>query len=183
MSRQSKTVVNVGFHALIALTVLLSHAGEAFGGSAKFDKQMLPILEQYLRIPKVLAADKTDGVAVAAGKIAKLSSNLNASTVSGEHAKHFMSIPSKIKKAANQIRKAKDIKAMREALKELSKPMAMWATISKPKGISIVYCSMAPGSWLQRDTVIANPYYGASMLRCGEIVAGAGAGKKGQHHH
>jgi hypothetical protein len=58
--------------------------------------------------------------------------------------------------------------------------MAMWATMSRPEGISVVYCSMAPGSWLQRGTTIANPYYGAGMLRCGEIVAGPGSGQPGK---
>jgi len=34
----------------------------------------------------------------------------------------------------------------------------------------VVHCSMAKGSWLQADRSVANPYYGASMLTCGEIV-------------
>jgi hypothetical protein len=33
--------------------------------------------------------------------------------------------------------------------------------------VSIGYCPMAPGRWLQDDAQLANPYYGASMLRCG----------------
>lgn len=34
----------------------------------------------------------------------------------------------------------------------------------------VIHCSMYPGSWLQADKEIVNPYYGASMLRCGEIA-------------
>ena len=33
--------------------------------------------------------------------------------------------------------------------------------------VSIGFCPMAPGRWLQDDALLANPYYGASMLRCG----------------
>jgi Cu(I)/Ag(I) efflux system membrane fusion protein len=33
--------------------------------------------------------------------------------------------------------------------------------------VSIGFCPMAPGRWLQDDVLLANPYYGASMLRCG----------------
>lgn len=168
-------IINMGSLALLGCAFVFSHTGNAMAGSDKFNEQMQPILEQYLKIPKALAADKTDGVKVAGKNIEKLTSKLESSTVSGEHAKHFRDIPVKIKKAAKKLRQSKDIKAMREALKELSKPMALWASMAKPKGISVAYCSMAPGSWLQRGTVIANPYYGSKMLRCGEIVAGDGS--------
>jgi hypothetical protein len=58
--------------------------------------------------------------------------------------------------------------------------MAMWATMVKPIGINVAYCSMTPGSWLQTGDEIRNPYYGASMLKCGEIVS-VGAKEKDQH--
>lgn len=35
--------------------------------------------------------------------------------------------------------------------------------------LQVVWCSMAPGRWLQRSGEVANPYYGAEMLRCGDI--------------
>ena len=162
---------------------LVSFGSLAHAGTETFDKLMNPILEEYLKIPKVLAADQTTGVVAAAKKIKKLAAKLNPASVTGEHAKHFKNIPANLQAGAGNLAKAKDIKAMREALKELSKPMAMWATMSKPKGISVMYCSMAPGSWLQRGTTVANPYYGAKMLRCGDIVAGVGAKQKEMEHH
>ncbi len=33
----------------------------------------------------------------------------------------------------------------------------------------VMYCSMYPGSWIQSEEEISNPYYGSSMLRCGEV--------------
>jgi hypothetical protein len=37
----------------------------------------------------------------------------------------------------------------------------------------VAFCPMAfnnkGGSWLQTEKLISNPFYGASMLRCGEI--------------
>jgi Cu(I)/Ag(I) efflux system membrane fusion protein len=35
--------------------------------------------------------------------------------------------------------------------------------------LQVVWCSMAPGRWLQRAGEVANPYYGQEMLRCGDI--------------
>ena len=41
-------------------------------------------------------------------------------------------------------------------------------------GFFIAHCSMYPGGadWVQSTKEISNPYWGKSMLRCGEIVAG-----------
>jgi len=68
---------------------------------------------------------------------------------------------------------AKEIVSMRTALVDLSKPMVMWASLSKPSGINVVYCSMNPGSWLQKGSKIRNPYYGSKMLSCGQIIPSA----------
>ena len=69
----------------------------------------------------------------------------------------------------------------RDAFKELSRPMAMWVTMSKPAGVNVVFCSMAKGSWLQTDAKIRNPYYGAKMLSCGQIIGGTHKGKASGH--
>ncbi len=42
--------------------------------------------------------------------------------------------------------------------------------------LRVIYCSMAPGRWLQPPGLIANPYFGASMLRCGEDQGPASGG-------
>ncbi|MBA4369471.1 MAG: hypothetical protein C0403_17735, partial [Desulfobacterium sp.] len=119
-----------------------------------------------------LASDKTDGVADSAKKIESFSGNLSASLVTGEHASHYMSIPKNIAEGAKKMALAKDIVSLRAALIDLSKPMVMWTSMSKPSGINVVYCSMYPGSWLQKGSKIRNPYYGSKMLSCGQIIPG-----------
>jgi hypothetical protein len=37
-------------------------------------------------------------------------------------------------------------------------------------GVRIAYCPMLRKSWLQMDGPLANPYYGAKMLGCGEFT-------------
>ena len=154
-----------------------------YAGTEKFDDAMQPILEQYLKIHEALAADKTEGVKRAAEQVAMLSEKVDADTVSGEHKDHYKHVPEKIKKAAQELAQGKDLGAMREAFKTLSKPMAMWATMSKPKGIYVVYCSMQQASWLQKGQAITNPYYGHEMLRCGEIVGGGEDDQGPTPHH
>jgi len=162
----------------------------ALGGAATaaFDRAMSAVFAEYETIHKSLSSDTTKGVAASANKISKLVAKVDASSVQGKHAAHYKHLPMKIRSAATKLAKAKGIAKQREAFMELSRPLAMWATMSKPAGINVVFCSMAKGSWLQRDKKIANPYYGAKMLRCGEVVSGqhkgaAGGQMKAGHSH
>jgi hypothetical protein len=150
--------------------VILSIGNSVFAGSEKFDEKMQPVLAEYFKITENLASDKTDGVADSAKKIESLSGNLSASFVTGEHASHYNSISKNIAEGAKKMALAKEIVSMRTALVDLSKPMVMWASLSKPSGINVVYCSMNPGSWLQKGSKIRNPYYGSKMLSCGQII-------------
>ena len=36
--------------------------------------------------------------------------------------------------------------------------------------LTVIHCPMYPGDWMQRDTNVANPYYGKEMPACGEVV-------------
>ncbi len=165
---------------LIALSLLT--ITPAFAGTEAFDRQMASIQAEYARIHRALAGDNLDGVADAARRIVTLSGQLDPSTVTGEHADHYQALPSKIQTAAARLADATDLQAARAAFKDLSKPMAMWVTMSRPDGLNVVYCSMAKGSWIQQGTTILNPYEGSSMLHCGEIVSGAHTGHGGMEH-
>lgn len=166
----------------VAITALaLALAATARADTAAFDAQMKPLYLEYQKIHKALAADSDKGIDVAAKQIARRAAKLDPSKVSGKHAGHYKGLPQKIKDAAAKLGRAKGIAAKREAFKELSRPFAMWASMSKPEGINVVFCSMAKGSWLQSERTIANPYYGAQMLRCGEVVSGRDQGLKDGH--
>lgn len=158
-----------------------THAEKAAAAAATFETQMQGIATHYMAIHAALAGDKTTDVAKHAAAIAKAAATLDAKTIPAAHAAHLSAVPGKIEAAAKAIQAAGDIKGAREAFKGLSKPMVMWASMLKPAGVSVMYCSMAKGSWLQADTTIRNPYYGAQMLACGEIVGGVGQGAKGGH--
>ncbi len=156
---------------LIAATLLVSST--ALGGTEAFDKQMKPLYTEYARIHQALASDSLAGVPGAAKRIATLATKLDAASVTGEHAAHYQKLPGQIQAAAKTLKSATDLTSAREAFKDLSKPVAMWVTMSHPAGLNVVYCSMSKGSWVQKGATVMNPYYGASMLHCGEIVSGA----------
>lgn len=145
-----------------------------------FNDTMNKISVEYIKIKDTLVNDKTEEINENAKVILALSKQIDVSMLAGEHKEHFKDISAKISNSAENLSEAKDIKAMRKAFNDLSKPMAMWATMVKPIGINVAYCSMSPGSWLQTGDEIRNPYYGARMIKCGEIIS-MGEKEKDQH--
>ncbi len=165
---------------IIVLTIAMIVLSISLFAENSFDETMNKITVEYLKIKDTLTNDKTENVKTNAKEIVSLAKKLDVKNVMGEHKDHFKKLPENISASAKTLSKAKNIKAMRKAFNDLSKPMAMWATIVKPAGINVAYCSMNPGSWLQTGKEIRNPYYGASMLKCGEIVS---VGAKATEEH
>lgn len=158
--------------ALLTASACKTAAARAESGTEQFDSQMQPILRSYLKVGDALAADSVDGVRAEAERINKLAAKLDPSSVTGEHASHYEDVPAKLESASASLAKPKTLGEARATYKKLSMPMGMWASMSKPKGVNVVYCPMAEASWLQEEGAIRNPYYGSSMLRCGQVVKG-----------
>lgn len=125
------------------------------------------VVAAYLPLSAALAAD--DGAAAAAA----------ADALAGVFGDHCSEAIPDLVAAAHAVRDAAgDIEAMRTAFKPLSD--ALWLSVRAVgwKGeqpLLLVHCPMAFGDagadWLQVDEVVANPYYGARMLRCGYEAA------------
>jgi len=117
------------------------------------------VLEQYVKIQAALAADSLQGIPEAATAIASAAKE-NAGV-----------LPEATASQAEAVAKATDIKAARAAFKPLSTTLIAAATAQKEKTGHYyeAFCPMANAAWIQTDKKVANPYYGASMLTCGEI--------------
>lgn len=155
---------------VLIITGVLLAAATGRADQQAFDGGMRKILAVYLKIHKPLTEDAHKGTAPLARTIATLAGKLNTRKLSGKHVKHLKTIPAKIKKAALALHRARGLEPKRKAFKKLSLPLVLWATLTKPKGIWIIYCSMTKGSWLQVTRGIRNPYHGTRMLYCGQIV-------------
>jgi hypothetical protein len=79
-----------------------------------------------------------------------------------------------------------DLASRRAALIEVSNAAVALFRRARPSArfgaeLHVMHCPMAPIDWVQTDAVIANPYYGSEMLRCGEETAvlplGTGGGR------
>ena len=156
--------------ALAACTLLL---GVSATHAAEFDTTMETIVTEYIEIQEALAADSTEGVQSATHAIRDSATQLHPGQAAGEHAEHYKSIPQDLLAACEKLAAAQDIGSLREAFKELSKPVSMWVTMAKPENTSVMYCPMAKAGWVQRGSKVANPYFGSEMLSCGEKVGGS----------
>lgn len=74
---------------------------------------------------------------------------------------------------------------VRRAFEDVSESIAeLLTTMGNPTSqpLHVAYCPMAfdneGAQWIQRGETVANPYYGAAMLRCGDIRAIVGPGER-----
>jgi hypothetical protein len=135
-------------------------AALAFGAvSLDASDALKAIVGSYLEIQRQLAADKLDGVKPAAQAIGQQAARLGTGGAA-------------VAKAARALEQAADLKAAREAFGPLSDAVIAEGNAQKWKDVPdlrIAYCPMVRKSWLQKEDAIKNPYYGSSMLTCGEF--------------
>jgi len=119
---------------------------------------LLTMLDPYFRIQASLSDDKTEGVTAEAVAIA------TAAKAMGEPG-----VP--IVKAADALAHATDLGAARTAFSQLSDAVIAFSESTKAEvgeGVHSMYCPMANKQWMQKGEKVSNPYYGKSMLTCGE---------------
>ena len=132
--------------------------------------------EHYEAVRLALLADSMEGV-VDRGKAledtaSKLQQNLSAELagVSAENLDALAGALEEIEVSALQLAQSSDLTAAREALFELTKPMARYRKLAGDQETVVAYCSMAQKAWIQPEGELGNPYYGHEMPTCGEIV-------------
>ncbi len=153
------------------------HKHEIIEVSDEFRVQIRAVVEKYLSLHEALAGDDI-GLAVRAAKSTIESmSKVDMSLLSGEPHNVWMARSTKMSKALDTIQKAVGIDAARKAFETLSNELiAVVEQFGIPENQKLyrIHCPMAFNNkgtdWLQADKEIRNPYFGASMLKCGEIV-------------
>lgn len=159
-----RPVAIVAALALTAVALLLAAPLRAHEA-----KEVAPeFLGDYLKMQTALAADSAVGVAETAAVIVK---------AAGSYANHSADKPAYDALAAAAAKvDGKDLATLREQFKSFSIAMDTFLRGAGAKGWQLFYCPMAEGYWIQSDAEVRNPYFGKSMLRCGDVVAGV---KKG----
>lgn len=156
-----KTIITC---VVVAFTVLILAGHLRAQPSPKAEASYETFISSYLVIQEALAADNLQNAKNA------------ASTLQTELPDTIGKASEAIAEAAKAIRESPDLAKARLAFLQLSNHMAILvskAELANTDNLYLAYCPMAfdnkGASWIQSGKVIKNPYYGASMLRCGSI--------------
>ncbi len=141
--------------------------------TAKQKKALQPIIDSYYKIQQALSSDNLPGTVKAALELAK---NMDKTEDSGKPQKLLQKLLSQAGLECAGIIKAKTLKGARKSFAGMSKVVY---ELMKKYGVGRkntayrFYCPMAFDNkgeyWLQNTSQLANPYFGAMMLKCGEL--------------
>ena len=132
---------------------------------ASSQQQLSQLLSSYYNIKNALVTGDANSAASNAELFLKTANTVDFKVIS-EGNVHILS------KDAGKISSTKDLKKQREYFVDLSSNMATVAKSLKlgSQPIYLQYCPMKKASWLSSEKQIRNPYYGSSMLTCGEVT-------------
>ncbi|MCB9897484.1 MAG: efflux RND transporter periplasmic adaptor subunit [Planctomycetes bacterium] len=131
------------------------------------------VLLAALDVQRALASDDALGAAAASARLADRASALAAPLVAPDTCRTLLA-------DAATLRDAEDLAARRAAFAVLSDalvPLVDSAGGPADESLVLIHCPMAfehGADWIQRNGPVANPYFGARMLRCGTLVRGFG---------
>lgn len=117
------------------------------------------IVDPYLKIQSALAQDTVEGVRANAGQIATAATALGAPAM-------------KIDTAAVQLASATEVEDARTKFATLSDAIVAYVDgfhLTLPEGVRVATCPMLHKPWLQEGADVSNPYFGKSMLTCGDF--------------
>ncbi|MEO6731936.1 MAG: DUF3347 domain-containing protein [Ferruginibacter sp.] len=128
-------------------------------------QRLSQLLSSYYNIKNALVTGDANSAASNAGLFLKTANAIDFKVIS-EGNVHILS------KDAGKISSTKDLKKQREYFADLSSNMATVAKSLKLGNLPIYlqYCPMKKAAWLSSEKQIRNPYYGSSMLTCGEVT-------------
>ncbi|MBN2448806.1 MAG: efflux RND transporter periplasmic adaptor subunit [Lentisphaeria bacterium] len=156
---------------------------------AVFTSQLAPLFDGYLATHRGLSGDDPEAARAAAAGLPERLALVDMSLLAGPARGSWMSLSARIRGAAEGVAAASDLAGARLAFEALSAAMIRLGRLygtGLRAPLRVVRCPMAfdnrGADWLQHEGEIANPYYGAGMLRCGEAtsqVPAAGGGDGG----
>jgi len=139
-------------------------------------QQLRPVLGAYLAWHRALAADDEGAARAAESKLRAAFEAADAATLGGHAREHWSSVRAVALDASGT--QESTLEAMRVRFEVISNALIeLLREHGVPDDLALAraHCPMAfdgaGASWLQADDVLANPYYGAAMLRCGTLEA------------
>lgn len=143
--------------------------------SAEAKSQLNNIANAYLKLKDALVADNSSEAKKEAVNLEKAIESVQTSSFDSDGVIAWNSFKEQIIKDAKTISGTADITVMRNRFDELSVTViGMVKTFSlSNENLYVLHCPMANSNkgadWLSSSSEIRNPFYGSSMLNCGEL--------------
>ncbi|WP_243545648.1 DUF3347 domain-containing protein [Pseudodesulfovibrio tunisiensis] len=141
----------------------------------EFRKQLGFVFSSYEPLAEALAADDLQKARSAAEKIAAALRKVEADKLDGQSHNIWTDSLKAMNDGLAAIREATDIVGVRTGFEPLSVGLTravLKLGMETDGPVYELFCPMAfdyeGATWLQRDEDVRNPYFGATMLKCGE---------------
>ncbi len=156
-------------------------------GLPVFRRSLEPVYDAYFAAATALAGDDLAAAHAAAAAVPAALDGARAEGLPPDYVADWSSLSKRIADAAGRAAGAGDLDTARTAFRDWARAILALEQRFAHVGEVVryqIFCPMAfhnaGASWLQRDDVVLNPYFGASMLRCGaveQLFPGAGQGE------
>ncbi len=154
-----------------------------------FKGQLSGVFAEFFKLQSALADDSADAAKSAAAAMVESLQGVDMKLVEGDAHLAWMNDLTAIKDGAEQIAGESKLAKQRNSFANLSKTMAnaaMTYAIRFEEPAVLVHCPMAfdnkGADWLQLGEAVRNPYFGESMLNCGDVTMKMEPSKKGGEH-
>lgn len=143
--------------------------------SAEAKKSLQPLYKDYFEFKDALTKDDFNSAKKALLAFEKSFNKINMSVFKGESHKVWMNYQTELKKQTLHATHIKNIKELRMSLEPISNVMVAMTKAFNPLNETtyVQFCPMANNDkgafWLSKENKVVNPYFGASMIKCGEV--------------
>jgi len=133
------------------------------------------VLQSYFTLQQALAGDSLGEAKSAAGNALERLKKMPVDSLSDPVMPVWQEVAGRFETAVLQIEAAEQIETARSDFQKLSRVVGEWVLRFGTAHLPVYehYCPMAfdneGGTWFQPDEELKNPYFGASMLKCGEV--------------
>ncbi|WP_432671520.1 efflux RND transporter periplasmic adaptor subunit [Flavobacterium sp. SM2513] len=143
--------------------------------SSEAKKDLQPLYKNYFDYKDALTKDDFNSAKKALLEFEKSFNKINMSVFKGESHIVWMSYQTELKKQTLHATHIKNIQEIRMSFEPISNVMIAMTKAFHPLNESayVQFCPMANSdkgaNWLSKENKVVNPYFGASMLKCGEV--------------
>lgn len=133
--------------------------------------QLQAVYEAYFTVKDALIKSDSKLTSTKAAALVTAISAVKMDKLKSDEHTVWMKVMKKLTADAKSISATTDLKKQRETFKSLSKNTYDLIKVSKSEQVVYKqYCPMADADWLSKEKAVKNPYYGSSMLTCGNVV-------------